>query len=68
MLPLKRILNQIVLVPLIFVDISLVEQILFDAEYFSNKGERLIAIFSLKSHPNKTDYRVFFESCLGIDH
>lgn len=68
MLPLKRILNQIVLLSLTIIDISLVEQILLDAEYFSNEGERLIAIFALESHPHETDYRVLLESCLGVDH
>ena len=56
MLPLKSILNQVVLFALIFKNISLVEQVLLNAEYFSNEGERLIGTFALESHPHQTDY------------
>lgn len=68
MLSLKRILDQIVLLTLTIIHISLVEQILLNAEYFPDEGKRLIAIFALKSHPDETDYRVLLEPCLGVDH
>ena len=68
MLPLKRILDQVVLLSLTIIYIPLVEQILLNAEYLPDEGERLVAIFALKSHPNETDDGVLLEPCLGVDH